>query len=201
MKGEKIRLRFSKEGVKIEKWMKSVISNDSYWKTVEEIEWGSFPINDILMEVTNVEPVLSNDNARVLEELVLEANRLESINSNERESKERFWQEIKENLDIEKIDDDVSLNSMKSGKENLLSLVRYVWKNGYLEEEDLPIPVGHKRVLLTKQDKDQEGNPISNDDQYETLDDIGLHVLVRLSTSQVKEYIEKIGNICIRDDG
>lgn len=176
---------FSREGVIVQEERETPLSEDTKTVTIDELDWDSFPM-ELLMEVTSVEPVPSEDDETSLSELRFTVSRLErSSPDTSTEPAGNFWEHVEEETGITKRDGQVSLSGDKNAKNNLVAFVRFLIENGYLTEDDLPVKSGWKRYLVNTEPVNQQGGEMA---QAEEVVD-GIFLETKFSRKDIQKQI------------
>jgi hypothetical protein len=179
---------FSREGVTVQEERETPLSEDTKTVTIDELDWDSFPM-DLLMKVTSVEPVPNEDDETSLSELRFTVSRLErSSSETSRETVDDFWEHVEEETGITKQDGQVSLSGDKNAKNNLVSFVHFLIKNGYLTEDDLPVESGWKRYLINTEPVNQRGEKMTQEE--EVVD--GIFLETKFSRKDIQKHINEL---------
>lgn len=179
---------FSREGVTVQEERETPLSEDTKTVTVDELDWDSFPM-DLLMEVTSVEPVPSEDDETSLSELRFTVSRLERSSSDTTtETVGDFWERVEEETGITKRDREISLSGDKNAKSNLIAFVRFLIKHEYLTEDDLPVKSGWKRYLINTEPIHQQDDEMAQGE--EVVD--GVFLETKYSRADIQKKIEEL---------
>lgn len=186
---------FDKEGVTVFEQRESPLSEEPREVKIDELDWDSFPIDSITMEVTSIEPVLSENNQGALSELRFEVARLERTEEPEKRpgkavagTENEFWEEVKRTTGIMRRDGEIALNGDKSAKDNLVDFVEFLFDEGYLSADELPIKSGYKWYLINTERQHQNGEPMF---QEEKVTD-GIYVETKYSRNDIKKKIQEL---------
>lgn len=180
---------FTREGVTVQEQRKTPLSEDTKTVTIDELEWDSFPM-DLLMEVTSVEPVPSEDDETSLSELRFNVSRLERSSSDTNTQAEGdFWERVEEETGITKQDGQISLSGDKNAKSNLIAFVRFLIKHEYLTEDDLPVKSGWKRYLINTEPIHQQDGEMAQGE--EVVD--GIFLETKYSRKDIQKKIKELG--------
>lgn len=192
MAGEQNTVIFSREGVTVQEERESPLSEDTNTVTIDELKWDSFPM-DLLMEVTSVEPVPSEDDDTALSELRFSVSRLErSSSGNNTEPQGDFWTQVEEKTGISKQDGQVSLSGDRNAKNNLIAFVQFLLEHGYLTEDDLPIKSGWKRYLINTEPVHQQDDEMAQGEEVEE----GVFLETKYSREDIQKKIEELAERC-----
>lgn len=179
---------FSREGVTVQEERETPLSENTKTVTIDELEWDSFPM-DLLMEVTSVEPVPSENDETALSELRFTVSRLERSSSNtDTEEEGDFWERVKEETGITKQDGEVSLSGDKNAKNNLVAFVRFLIEHGYLTEDDLPVKSGWKRYLINTEPVNQQGDEMTQEEEVVE----GVFLETKFSRKDIQKHIDEL---------
>lgn len=179
---------FSREGVTVQEERETPLSEDTKTVTIDELDWDSFPM-DLLMEVTSVEPVPSEDDETSLSELRFTVSRLERSSSDTTtETVGDFWERVKEETGITKQDGEVSLSGDKNAKNNLVAFVRFLIEHGYLTEDDLPVKSGWKRYLINTEPVNQQGDEMTQEEEVVE----GVFLETKFSRKDIQKHIAEL---------
>lgn len=184
---------FTREGVTVQEQRKTPLSEDTKTVTIDELEWDSFPM-DLLMEVTSVEPVPSEDDETSLSELRFNVSRLErSSPDTNTQTEGDFWERVEKETGITKQDGQISLSGDKNAKNNLIAFVRFLIKREYLTEDDLPVKSGWKRYLINTEPIHQQDDEMAQGE--EVVDGVFLETKYSRADIQkkIKELAERFG--------
>jgi len=189
MDGRTNIVAFSREGVTVQEERETPLSEDTKTVTIDELEWDSFPM-DLLMEVTSVEPVPSEDDETALSELRFTVSRLERSSSDDSTNSEGdFWAQVEEETGIRKQEGQISLSGDKNAKDNLIAFVRFLIEHGYLTEADLPVKSGWKRYLINTEPVNQQDDKMTQ--AKEVVDEVFLET--KYSREAIQKKIKELG--------
>lgn len=188
---EKRTVVFTSEGVTVEEERQAPLSDDSTPITIDKLEWDDFPIDNLTMEVTGIEPVVSDDEETTLEALEFTVERLERSTSESRTpAPDQFWEQVKAETGITKEDGDVSLSGDKNAKSNLVAFVKFLFDHGYMNRDDLPVKSGWKRYLINTDPVHQQGDDMAQGE--EVVDDVYLET--KYSREDIRTKIEELAD-------
>lgn len=100
-----------------------------------------------------------------------------------------FWEEVEQKTGIIKQGDEVILRDDISGAKQFRNFVTFLFEEGYLEADDIPIEYGRKRYLLNQEPRNQEGGKMKR--PFEVRDEIYLEV--NFSIQNIKQNILNLG--------
>lgn len=189
MDGRTNIVAFSREGVTVQEERETPLSEDTKTVTIDELEWDSFPM-DLLMEVTSVEPVPSEDDETALSEIRFTVSRLERSSSDDSTGSEgNFWEQVERETGIRKQEGQISLSGDKNAKNNLMAFVRFLIEQGYLTEDDLPVKSGWKRYLINTEPIHQQDDDMAQGE--EVVD--GVFLETKYSREDIQKKIKELG--------
>lgn len=184
---------FDKDGVSVKEIRESPFSGKEQEVAIDELDWDSFPIERVTMEVISIEPVPSENDEGALSALQFEVSRLErnSETADTPPNGDDFWSDVKAELGIRKRGDEIELNGDTSAKDNLVHFVEYLFEHGYISEEDIPYKSGYKWYLLNSDPTHQD----PEDDMYneEEITD-GVWLETKYSRAKIKEKVTELAD-------
>ena len=179
---------FSREGVTVQEERETPLSEDTKTVTIDELEWDSFSM-DLLMEVTSVEPVPSENDETALSELRFTVSRLERSSSDtDTEEEGDFWERVEEETGITKQEGEVSLSGDKNAKNNLVAFVRFLIEHGYLTEDNLPVKSGWKRYLINTEPVNQQDDKMTQEEEVVE----GIFLETKFSRKDIQKHIAEL---------
>ncbi len=159
--------------------------------TVDELDWDSFPIDNLTMEVTSIEPIPSDEDNDALTELRFSVSRLvrgKEPTKSSTTSRSEFWDLVEEETGIRYKNGEILLSGDKNGKENLEAFVRFLIDSKRLTEVDLPYKSGYKRYLINIKDVHINGEKMSQPEEVKN----GIYVETKYSKKDIKKKIEQL---------
>ncbi|WP_166035505.1 type I restriction enzyme HsdR N-terminal domain-containing protein [Halorussus pelagicus] len=130
-----------------------------------------------------------NEAKTLVDNLVAELKEEAEAGYAEPDTSDGFWAEVEREIGIVKQDGNIILQEQKSGASQLQAFVNFLLRQGYLEETDVPIPMGRKRYLVNTGPVDQQGDKMKRPKQLEN----GLFVEANQKTEQIKQNILYLG--------
>lgn len=188
---EKRTVVFTGEGVTVEEERQAPLSDDTTPITIDELNWDDFTIDNLTMEVTSIEPVVSDDDETTLEALEFTVERLErSTTKSLTPAPDRFWEQVKAETGITKEDGDVSLSGDKNAKNNLVAFVRFLFDHGHMTRDDLPVKSGWKRYLINTEPVHQQGDDMIQEEEVVN----GVYLETKYSRKDIRTKIEELAD-------
>ena len=102
---------------------------------------------------------------------------------------DNFWEEVEQKTGITKQGDEIVLREDGSGAEQLRDFVTFLFEEGYLGTDDLPIEYGHKRYLLNHEPRNKEGGEMKR--PFEVRE--GVYLEMNFSIQTIKQNIKFLG--------
>lgn len=186
-------VEFTEEGVTVKERYQKRFTDTEKEVEVENVGWDDFPEGDMMMVVTRVKPHFNEREDSSLHMLRFETEKLELNQSNEISTTEDIWAEIEENLGISKTNDNIELNDSWGGKENLIKLSSFLFENGYLTKDDLPLapPQAWKRYLLNTEPVHQDGDQMT---KYREEVEEGVYLETNHDNKSLRNQIRFLGD-------
>lgn len=100
-----------------------------------------------------------------------------------------FWKVVEQETGIVKRGDEIVLREDGSGAEQLRDFVTFLFDEGYMDEDDLPIEYGRKRYLINHEPRNKEGGEMKR--PFEVRD--GVYLEMNFSIQTIKQNIKKLG--------
>lgn len=186
------RVEFTREGVKVKEIVEPQLSDGEPKSVIqEEYDWEEFPKDEVYMEVTGMDYKKSEKSQAALKSLefrIDDISRKERNESSATKSIDGFWKQVEDELDIKYKNEDVELDSSKSGKQNLCDFIRFLSENGHISKDQLPVSTGgYERYILNTEERHRSKSM----ENAEKVD--GIYVETNNPTSKKKEFIKKLG--------
>jgi hypothetical protein len=183
---------FDKDGVSVKEIRESPFSGEEREVAIDELDWDSFPIDRVTMEVVAIEPVPSENDEGALSALQFEVSRLEHNGAEDSSSTEAdFWRDVEAELGIRNRGDEIELNGDTSAKANLVHFVEYLFRHGHISEEDIPYKSGYKWYLLNSEPTHQD----PEDDMYQAEENTdGVWLETKDSHAKIKEKSSELAD-------
>lgn len=188
MAGKQRTVIFSREGITVQEEREAPLTEGTKTVPVEELDWESFP-TDLLMQVTDVEPVPHENDDTALSELRFTVSRLERPPSeSSTDTEDDFWAHVETATGISKQNGNISLSGDKNVKNNMTTFVKFLYDHGYLTKEDLPVKSGWKRYLINTEPVHQQGGGMSQ--EVEVADSV--FVETKFSRNDARKHIAEL---------